>query len=59
MKCGQRFNEDEVQMKIKSALSAADVPEGYNKGEVSLYFVKNLVIKNDKFHITTRKLESG
>ena len=46
MKCGQRFDKDEVQVKIKSALSAADVPEGYNKGEVSTYFVKNLVLLN-------------
>jgi len=34
MKCGERFNEDEVQMKIKSTLGAVDVPEGYEKGEM-------------------------
>ena len=32
MKCGERFDEAEVQMKIKSTLGASDVPEGYNKG---------------------------
>jgi len=32
MKCGEKFGEEEVQMKIKSTLGATDVPEGYKKG---------------------------
>jgi len=32
MKCGERFDEADVQIKIKSALGATDVPEGYKKG---------------------------
>jgi len=34
MKCGERFSEGEVQMKIKSTLGATDVPEGYQKGKI-------------------------
>jgi len=36
MKCGERFDETEVQMKIKSTLGATDVPYGFTKG--SAYF---------------------
>jgi len=32
MKCGERFDETEVQMKIKSTLGATDVPYGFTKG---------------------------
>jgi len=37
MKCGEKFDENDVQMKIKSTLRATDVPHGFTKGS-ALYF---------------------